>query len=217
MRLFLTSAGLCTKQLCDAFADFAGPLGGKRVAYIPTAAEHIERQWIDEESERFRAMGAEVDVVDIAQGTIEEWLPTLRTATVLCFGGGDEFRLMKYITSTNLADELNQLLRTRIWVGISAGSMVTNPILYGNISHTLYGESPADTPNIKALQYVPFQFLPHLNSSWFPLLVEENIESLAGTVPAHIYATDDNTALAVNDGTVTVVGDGLCREWNDTL
>jgi dipeptidase E len=215
MKFFLSSAGLTTEALVDSFLKLAEiPQQELRVAYIPTAAEHIRQSGVEEGVAPFISLGAKVVVIDISLEDVAVWMPKLLESNVLCFGGGSEFRLMEYINRTGLSNELSDLLKTRIWVGVSAGSMVTNPTLYGSASHTLYEESPATQANFPGLGFLPFQYLPHLNSPDFPKLLVENIECIAQDIPVHIYSTDDETALSVSDGVVTIVGTGMCREWN---
>jgi dipeptidase E len=102
---------------------------------------------------------------------------------------------------SGLADLL-QSLREKVYVGISAGSMVTAPI---------FGETYDDpqTPFVIAegLGLVDFALLPHLDHQDHPASSTAKVERMAAEVPVPLYAIDDETALKVVDGAVEVVSE----------
>ena len=103
---------------------------------------------------------------------------------------------------SGLADLLPSLRET-VYVGVSAGSMVTAPI---------FGET-YDDPNApfviaKGLGLVDFALLPHLDHEDHPESSTAKVERMAAEVPVPTYAIDDETAIKVVDGTVEVVSEG---------
>jgi dipeptidase E len=71
---------------------------------------------------------------------------------------------MNWINKTNLNALLPELLKNKVYVGLSAGSMVACKDLALNISQKIYEEDLDQEINIPGLNYVNFYFLPHLNS-----------------------------------------------------
>jgi dipeptidase E len=103
---------------------------------------------------------------------------------------------------SGLADLLPSLSE-KVYVGVSAGSMVTAPT---------FGET-YDDPNKPfivdtGLGLVDFALLPHLDHEDHPESSTANVERMAAAVPVPMYGIDDQTALKVTHGTVEVVSEG---------
>ncbi len=138
----------------------------------------------------------------------------MQEADVLFFGGGNTYHLMEWINKSGLAILLPELLKTKVYVGLSAGSIVTNKNLALKISQIIYGEDLDRTKEMVGLNYVDFYFLPHLNSQWFPKLKRRNIEDATQGMPEKIYALDDQSAIKVIDGKIEVISEGEWFELN---
>ena len=126
----------------------------------------------------------------------------LQETDALLVGGGDCQYLCYWIQQSGLADLLPSLLRKTVYVGLSAGSMVMTRFgtTYGN--HMLPAESD------KPLGLLDFALHPHLDHEWFPKNSMANLEKLAATIAAPLYAIDDQAAIKVTDGTIKVVSEG---------
>ena len=105
---------------------------------------------------------------------------------------------------------LPDLLKTKVYVGVSAGSMVTCKDLALKLSQVVYEEDLDETESLTALNLVDFYFLPHLNSEYFKKLREDPIKTAVQGMTEKIYAVDDMSALKVVDGKVEVISEG---EW----
>jgi dipeptidase E len=209
MKFLLTSAGLRNDVLVHSFAQLTEkPAGERKVAFIPTAAASFHEAWFHEEMRSIESAGGTVTLVDIAKDSFHTWIGHLEDADILVFGGGSEFRLMHYIKLTGLDKVLPELLQTRTYVGISAGSMALCPTIYGHVSREIYEESTAEQQDIEGLGLIDFLFLPHLHSGHFPKVTNDEIMRAKSGVKESIYATDDETALLVQEGVVTTVGTG---------
>ena len=55
-------------------------------------------------------------------------------ADILFFEGGNTFHLMEWVSKSGLANLLPEFLKTKVYVGASAGSMILSPDLILNIS-----------------------------------------------------------------------------------
>lgn len=219
MKLLLTSGGLTNKSIAKALLDLVGKQPeDTSLVFIPTAAnmEMGDKDWfindlINIHKQNFKS----VSIVDISAVPEEIWRPQMEEADVLFFEGGNTYHLMEWINKSGLVGILPELLKTKVWAGLSAGSMVTNPDLARKISQAVYDEDFDKMGDMPGLNYVDFYFLPHLNSPYFPKLSEENIRKVAERIPKKIYALDDHSALKVIDGKVVeIISEGKYLEFN---
>jgi dipeptidase E len=132
----------------------------------------------------------------------EVWIASVQEADALLVYGGDVHYLGRWMRESGLAD-LMPSLRETVYVGISAGSMVTAPT---------FGETYDDPkqPFIieKGLGLVDFALLPHLDHKDHPESTTAKVESMSAEVPVPPYGIDDETAIKVVDGVAEVVSEG---------
>ncbi|UJP40591.1 Type 1 glutamine amidotransferase-like domain-containing protein [Cellulomonas palmilytica] len=134
-------------------------------------------------------------------------MPWVEQADVLLVDGGDATYLAHWVRESGLADLLPGLTDT-VWVGVSAGSMVMAPRI------GRYFVEWAGAPDDRTLGLVDFAIFPHLDL--FPTNTLAHARLWAadlGAVPS--YAIDEQTAIAVVDGTVTVVSEGSWTRFGD--
>lgn len=214
MKLFLTSAGLSNKTLVNSFENLVGLSGDKvKIAFIPTAAnvEDGDKDWLISDYTNLKKQNYIVDIVDISAVEKEIWLPRLQEANVLFCGGGNTFHLMHWVEKSGLQDLLPELLETRVYAGISAGSCIAGPTIYNSVQN-LFDEK-YNLKIEKGLRLVDFQFIPHLNSKWFPKINEENLEIASKELKEFVYALDDNSAIVINNDNLEVVSEGKWRKF----
>ena len=132
----------------------------------------------------------------------ENWVAPVEETDALLVFGGDVLYLCRWMQESGLAD-LMPSLRDTVYVGVSAGSMVTAPI---------FGETYNDpnTPFVIAngLGLVDFALLPHVDHVDHPESSMAKVERMAAEVPVPTYAIDDETAISVSAGTVDVISEG---------
>jgi dipeptidase E len=218
MKLLLTSGGLTNKSIVNALIDLVGKKPEDiNLCFIPTAAtvEMGDKDWFINDIKNIDKQGFKsISIVDIGAVSENIWKPQLEEADVLFFSGGNTYHLMNSISASGLKDLLPEYLKTKVWVGISAGSMVTNPDLAAKISQAVYMEDFDKIGEVAGLNYVDFYFLPHLNSPHFPDLTKENIKKVAERIPKKIYAMDDEGALRVVNDEVQIITEGKYLEFN---
>ncbi len=207
MKLLLTSNGISNASLANALKKFV-----KRhikIAFIPTAANTVdeEKGWLIDDLNNCKNLGA-VDIVDISALPKKIWLPRLKKANVIVVGGGSPSYLIKCIVSSSLKNELPKLLKRRIYVGISAGSIIMSKTIQVS-SEFLYGDEEKTIP--KGLGFIDFNIRPHLNSTHFPKVRDKNLKKLARKLDGDLYAIDDNSAVLVNGNKIEVISEGKWR------
>ena len=218
MKLLLTSAGITNKSLAGALLELIGkPFEESSIVFIPTAAnvEKGDKGWFIDNLVQLKQLNfKQIDIADISAVPVSVWKPKLEEANVIFFEGGNTYHLMEQINKSGLANFLPELLINRVYVGVSAGSMVTSPNLGLSISQTIYGDDLDRTKDMDGLKYVDFYFLPHLNSEYFVNLRKKNIEEVINGMTTKVYALDDASGLKIIDGKIEVITEGEYLEFN---
>jgi dipeptidase E len=218
MKLLLTSAGLTNRKIIGSLERLVNrPLGECNLAFVPTAAnvETGDKRWLIEDLVNCQRTGFKsVDIVDISAIQKEMWLDRLEKADVLLFGGGNTYHLMYWLQKSGADKELEWLLHSRIYVGISAGSMVATKNLMLSTSANLYSETGGEVVGDWGLGLVDFQIRPHLNSPHFPKITVPHLEEKAKETSDVIYALDDQSAILVNGNDMEVVSEGAWKRFN---
>ncbi len=218
MKLLLTSAGITNKSLANALLELTGkPFEETSIVFIPTASnvEKGDKGWLIDNLVQLQNLNfKQIEIVDISAVPDRVWRPKLEEADVLFFGGGNTYYLMEWLNKSGLTKLLPELLKTRVYLGVSAGSMVTNPDLALKLSQVVYGEDLDKMEDVDGLGYVDFYFLPHLNSEYFVNLRKKNIEEVSTGMTAKIYAMDDASGLKIVDGNIEIVSEGEYLEFN---
>nr|AEI30386.1 peptidase S51 dipeptidase E [uncultured microorganism] len=115
---------------------------------------------------------------------------------------------MYWLEKSGLKDLLPELLKTRVYAGISAGSMVTSGSQALKHVSDLYYENKKVSDTDGGLGFIPFYFRPHLNSPDFPKVRKDYLEKLAKDIPETIYALDDQSAIKVDGDKIEVISEG---------
>lgn len=220
MKLLLTSAGLSNRSIAKALLDLAGkPFAQLKLAFVPTAAnvEAGDKGWFIDDLNNCQKLGfAQIDIVDISAIPEAMWKLRLEEADILFFEGGNDFHLIYWLNKSGLKAMLPEMLKTKIYVGLSAGSMVaaqnmsithSKKIYYGDASEQKYNDETG-------LGFVAFQIRPHFNSPDFPKANAKYLAEMAKEIPEPIYALDDNSALKVVDGEVEIISEGEWKRFN---
>ncbi len=218
MKLLLTSGGITNSSIAHALFDLVGKKPeDTSLVLIPTAVnmEVGDKSWFINDLVNLKKQNfKQIDIADISAVEENVWRPKLEEADILFFEGGNTFYLMEWINKSGLVSLLPELLKTKVYVGVSAGSMVTNKDLALKFSQIIYEEDFDRKENMAGLNFVDFYFLPHLNSPDFEKLREEHIRQAVQGMTEKVYALDDNSALKVVDGKVEVISEGTWLEFN---
>lgn len=212
MKLLLTSSGITNETLKSSLKQLAGkPLEELSVVFILTAATAIneDKSWLIDNLTETKNCGFKyIDIVDISAVEPKNWKSRIEKADVIFMGGGNTFYLMWWLTKSGLEKELPQLLKEKIYVGISAGSLVLGPIVDIPSNELIYPGEENEFDVTKGAGIVDFCVLPHLNSEYFTNLREDLVKQVAEKMAVPTYALDDETAVKVTDANIEVVGEG---------
>ena len=215
MRFLLTSAGIKNTSIHDALVELLGkPIAESSALCIPTAVypfpggASMAYRFISGSAASplcelgWKSLGV-LELTALPSIKEEHWIAAVQETDALLVYGGDVMYLCHWMRESGLADLLPSLRREMVYVGVSAGSMVTAP---------MFGETYDDpnTPFVidNGLGLVDFALLPHLDHENHPESSTANVERMAAEVPVPTYAIDDQTAIQVTDGAVEVISEG---------
>jgi len=214
MKLLLTSGGVSNDSIAQGLFDLVGKKPeDTTLVFVPTAAniESGDKSWLINDLIDLKKLNLKsIDIVDISAVPMAIWKARFEGADVLYFEGGNAYYLMDWINKSGLALILPELLKKKVYVGVSAGSMVLSKNLSAEISQEIYGEDFDKTEDIPALNLVDFYFLPHMNPPYLEISKVDDLKGKFGAANKKVYAMDDNSALKVVDGKVEVISEG---EW----
>ncbi|MFA6249944.1 MAG: peptidase E [Candidatus Shapirobacteria bacterium] len=218
MKLLLTSAGIANPSLVSALLKLVGkPFKQAGLVFIPTASnvEEGDKGWLIDDLVNLKQLDfASVDIVDISALPKEIWLPRIKEADVLVFSGGNTFHLMSWLRKSGLDIMLPELLKNKVYVGISAGSMVVSKSIFLTSDKPIFDENRLGVTDDTGLGLVDFYIRPHFNSPYFPKAKEEAIVEAAKKVSEPIFALDDNSAVLVNENKAEIVSEGEWKKFN---
>ena len=219
MKLLLTSGGVTNPSIHAALVEMLGkPISECNALCIPTA--EWGHPWCNPNSVRRFIVGEtpadlcglgwrSVGVLELtALPSIGEgrWIPWVREADVLLVDGGDATYLAYWMRESGLANLLTSWPE-KVWVGVSAGSMVMTP----RIGEAFVGWRSSRESDDGTLGIVDFTIFPHLDYPSFPENTMIHAEKWAADRVSPAYAIDDQTAIKVVDGAVEVVSEGQWR------
>jgi dipeptidase E len=213
VKLLLTSGGVTNPSIGAALVDLLGkPTAEASALCIPTAqwghpgCDPVSARgfvsglppWGGMTSMAWRSLGL-LELSALRSIGEERWVPWVREADVLLADGGDATYLCHWVRESGLADLLPSLTET-VWVGVSAGSMAMTPRIGAEFVQWPSAEDD------RTLGLVEFSIFPHLDV--FPTNTAAEAERWATEIGGPAYAIDDQTAITVAEGIVTVVSEG---------
>jgi dipeptidase E len=220
--MLLTSAGVRNEILSSALADLVGkPFSEASVAFIPTAsvAAAGDHGWLVEDLSRLHGLGwRELDILELNGLPRLMVIERLRRADVIYAEGGNHYHLASSIIVNGLAEEMAAVVESKVYVGVSAGSMIFSRNLSEKTGEAfgeqedlrILGETRARSPSGLFDWYLK----PHLNSPAFPERTPAWFERAAAKLDFPVYAIDDDSAVRVRGGETDVVSDGSWRLLN---
>lgn len=214
MKFLLTSAGIKNTSIHNALVELLGkPISESTALCIPTAiypfsvGPSMAYRFISGLTASplaelgWKSLGV-LELTALPSIKRENWVAPVEEADALLVFGGDVMYLCHWMRESGLADLLPSL-RNTVYVGVSAGSMVTASV---------FGETYND-PNMpfvieKGLGLVDFALLPHVDHDDHPESSMSKVERMTAEVSVPTYAIDDETAIKAVNGAVEVISEG---------
>jgi dipeptidase E len=214
VRFLLTSAGIKNDSIREALVELLGkPIPESTALCIPTAiypfsvGPSMAYRFITGTTANpltelgWKSLGV-LELTALPSIKRESWVGPVEDADALLVFGGDVVYLTRWMKESGLADLLPSF-RDKVYVGVSAGSMVTAPV-FGET----YGDPERPFVIESGLGLVDFALLPHMDHEDHPESTTAKVARMAAEVPVPTYGIDDDTAIKVVDGVAEVVSEG---------
>lgn len=231
MKLLLTSSGIANPSIRDALVELLGqPIAESSALFVPTAiypfpgGGGMALAAIRGEAKSplcelgWKSLGV-LELTALPSIQRESWVSALQETDALLVWGGNVLYLNYWMHKSGLADLLPSL-ENLVYVGVSAGSIVTTPYncdAEWNLRFVPPG-TDMETGSERAMGLVDFTLSVHLDNP-DPIFEDNsmaNVEKWAAAVPFSTYAIDDETAVKVSGGTVQVVSEGHWKLFTPT-
>lgn len=221
MKLLLTSGGIANSSIRKALIELLGkPIAQSKALCIPTALYASPYGSPPEGTWRFiSGKDTPCPMVELgwkSVGVLEltalpsidktRWESWVREADVFLVNGGDAPYLCHWMRLSGMAALLPSL-DDKVWVGLSAGSMVMTP----RFGAAFIESKPPITGDDLGLGVVGFSIFPHLDYPGFADNTMAKAEEWASDLGCPAFAMDDQTAIKVQNGKVDVVSEGNWR------
>lgn len=212
MKLLLTSTGIVNQKLASALQKLTGKSPSEtKIGVIPTAAnvEDGNKDWFIAQLTKLQTAGFNwIDVVDPSADVVD-WQNRLTDVDVIFVSGGNTFHLLDQIRKTGFDNWLKQNLNHKVYVGVSAGSIIAGPTI---AISTLPPGDPnlSEITDLTGLGLVDFEVSPHTPEA---VSVEAN-QTYASAVKNVVYALNDQSAIKVDGARVEVISEGKYLEFN---
>lgn len=209
MKLLLTSAGFQTPEIVRACAALVGkPKDEIHFAVINEAyaVEYGDHWWVLNDLNSIRDnFGGAMELVNLLALDLQAVKSRIEKADVIFVVGGNTDYLMSVFAKTGFGKLLPELLKTKVYVGSSAGSMVLGKRVTAEAYAKTYGEED-DYGVSRYLGLVDCAIKPHMNNPLFPNnrkeILQEAVREYVGTV----YGLADDAAIAVDGDELEFVG-----------
>ncbi len=211
MKLLLTSTGITNESIAKALDGLIGkPRKDVKIGYIPTAAnmESGNKDWYIAQLTNLQNHGFYwIDIVEIADSDVD-YGQRLSEVDVIFVSGGNTFHLLNKYRETGFGKWLEEALKTKIYVGVSAGSIVMTPsIEVANIPPR--DQNYNNIKDLSGMNFVDFEVEPHCEGDRFKV-----VEEYSKTSRRPIYAIDDDSVVMINDNEVSVITEGEWKKYD---
>ena len=178
-----------------------------KIGFVPTAAnaEPGNKDWyVRQMTDLYDHGFSYVDVVDISAADVD-WKIRLADCDVILISGGNTFHLLNQIRKTGFADWFKENLDSKVFVGISAGSIIMTPsIAIASVDDG--DENLIGLEDLTGMRLVDFEVSVHTPES---VSHDGNKKYLEG-IKNVLYGLDNNSAIKVVDDEIEIVSEG---EW----
>jgi dipeptidase E len=197
MKLFLASEG-CDPKTTNKLEEYIGGFSEKKVIYIPTArnGENPFNTWQDSDTWKFlNSSGMDISSLQLEDYKSGVNFKLFEGKDIIWITGGACGYLMYWIRRVGLDLLLPKLLEKMIYVGSSAGSMITGPNL-----EVAENFSERGAHFIPSLKLVDFDIFPHYDENMLKK-IKQNYKG------KKLYLLKNGEEIIVEDGKVEVIGE----------
>jgi len=180
--------------------------GIEEIAYIPSASDPGLLNYNNYVKGFFESVGIkEMNYLGLEDGEYKsDTLDQLQKAKAIFLSGGNTFNFLYWLRKRNLLGPLKEFSKTKIFIGVSAGSILLTP----NIGISKDGNEILKLTELDSISAVDFYFRPHFTNTI------EDIQHIKNFVKNHskenikpVYAVNDASGIIVDEGEINLYGD----------
>ena len=217
MKLILASSGFEAPESVQKCIEFVGK-PAKKISFAiineAYAVEEGDHSWVVDDIINIRNnFGGEIEFINLLALPLSDIERRIRTKDVIfCVGGNTEY-LMSVFEKTGFDKLLPKLLKEKVYVGSSAGSMVLGVQPPLALQTAFYGEE-LDYGIKKYLELIDETILPHLDSPHFNNFRHRDRYLPAFAKIPKAYFLSDTSALVVDDDKTYPIGKNYIKLEN---
>lgn len=203
MRLFLASRFTNPKTV-KKFGEYIGGYKGKKIAYIPTAANGEDgwenwKEKVDGSWKFINTLEAKVHPIVLEEYRNDSVVKELMKNDIVWFAGGMPGYLMYWIKRCSIDIHIKEILDSGvIYFGTSAGAMVAGKTL--DVSSWGFVDNERGAKEIKPMNLVDFDIYPHYDEG----LLSDISKNYKGK---KLYLLKDGEEIIVENGKIQVIGE----------
>jgi len=149
--------------------------------------------------------GGKIEIVHLLALTKERVLERINAADMLFVLGGNTEWLMRVFEKTSFTEILLEVLKTKLYVGSSAGSMILGHLPSYKNQDSGYGK--ADHFDVtKYLDLLDFSILPHFHAEYMNNRGDDWAIAESKAVDYPVYALSDHAAIMIDGDKVEIIG-----------
>lgn len=209
MKLILASAGFYTPGIAQKCAELVGkPINSINIAVINEAyaAEPGDHGWVlDDLNNIKKYFKGRMELVNLLALDLKKVRERLALADVIFVVGGHTDYLMAVFKKTGFDTLLPKVLKNKVYVGSSAGSMVMGERVSTKAYARVYGETE-DYGVQRYLGLVPFAIKPHLDSPLFPNNRKRILLDVTKDYKGVVYGLTDDAAIVIEGNKIYPIG-----------
>jgi dipeptidase E len=209
MKLILASAGFSTPEIVNKCAELVGKSkDAVNIAVVNEAyaVEHGDHGWVltdlNQIKNNFKGRMELVNLLALDLATVKK---RIEMADVIFVVGGHTDYLMSVFHKTGFNKLLPELLKTKVYVGSSAGSMV----LCNRVSTEAYAEIYGEENDYGISNYlglVDFAIKPHLGNLLFPKNNPDKLLEVLKDYKGLVYGLADDSAILIDGSKTSFIG-----------
>lgn len=209
MKLLLCSEGFHTPNTIQACVELVGkPIDKISIAVINEAfaPEENDKRWVLHNlncvADNFPGP---FDIINLLALSLEEVEARIEKCDVIFVVGGNTDYLAYVFKKTGFDKLLLKLLKTKVYVGSSAGSVVMGKRPSSKEYLEVFGKEK-DFDTTSYMELVNLAIRPHMNSSDNPKRREDVLRESSKGLDFPVYGLQDDSAIIVNGDELNVIG-----------
>ncbi len=210
MKLVLASSNISQKNILEEVLNLVGKSAKEVSVAILNEASSVEegdKRWLIEGLDILsKTFGGTIELVNLLALDITQIEKRIEKYDIIfCFGGSTEW-LKVVFEKTGFSKLLPKLLKNKVWIGSSAGSMIL-----GRMPTTITQDYIYNVENYYGitdyLKIVNLSILPHVFGEFVPKDSFEKCIEESKKQQYPVYVLSDKSAVIVNDEKVYMVGE----------